>query len=548
MAEFQKPPAFVFLTHLGFLIAAALLFAASFPNPVFTNGLPLLAWIAYVPVFCLVNTCSWKSSVLWGALYGYGSYALFNYWLTTFHPLAGIIAGSVYLLYFAAFFPLLKAASVLFRRRGYLVQWALWISYEYLRTLGFLGYPYGITGYSQWRLWPITQIASLFGVWGVSALVVFPSAACAWALRGLDRRPAERGLKQALKNSFARFVLWERYILGVWVFALVFTLVFGLVQGNSGYAARRSARFALVQHNDDPWLGGINAYRKNFEILKRLSLEAIAGDPRPDLVVWSETAFVPRIYWHETYRDDQSSYLLVRELLNFLESQDVPFVIGNDDGRKDPEKNPDPAKGHRVDYNAVILFDRGRQVEEYRKLHLVPFTEHFPYKKRFPGIYAALEKADTHLWERGDTLTVFDSGGIKFSTPICFEDTFGYLSREFVLAGAEVIVNLSNDAWSKSLPAQMQHLSMAVFRAVENRRSMVRATASGQTCAILPSGRILAMAPAFAEAQLSVSVPLMDEKTLYTRWGDYVPLLALGFSLLAFAWALIRIAINRKKV
>ncbi|MDR1211823.1 MAG: apolipoprotein N-acyltransferase [Spirochaetaceae bacterium] len=548
MAEFQKPPAFVFLTHLGFVIAAALLFAASFPNPVFTNGLPLLAWIAYVPVFCLVNACSWKSSVLWGALYGYGAYGLFNYWLTTFHPLAGIIAGSVYLLYFAAFFPLLKAASVLFRRRGYLVQWALWISYEYLRTLGFLGYPYGITGYSQWQLWPIIQIASLFGVWGVSALVVFPSAACAWALRGLDNRPAERGLKQALKNSFARFALRERYVLGVWVFALAFTLVFGLVQGNRGYAAQRAARFALVQHNDDPWVGGINAYRKNFEILKRLSLEALAGDPRPDLVVWSETAFVPRIFWHETYRDDQASYLLVRDLLKFLENQDVPFVIGNDDGRKDPVKNPDPDTGHRVDYNAVILFDRGKQIEEYRKVHLVPFTEHFPYKKRFPGIYAALEKADTHLWERGDTFTVFDSGGIKFSTPVCFEDTFGYLSREFVLAGAEVIVNLSNDAWSKSLPAQMQHLSMAVFRAVENRRSMVRSTASGQTCAILPSGRILAMAPAFAEAQLSVSVPLMDEKTLYTRRGDYVPLLTLGFSALSFAWVLIRIAINRKKV
>ncbi|MDR1429913.1 MAG: apolipoprotein N-acyltransferase [Spirochaetaceae bacterium] len=550
MALFQKSPVRAFLTQLGFLIAGILLFAASFPNPFFTNGLPLLAWVAYIPVFCLVNACSGKSSVLWGALYGYGAYGLFNYWLGSFHPLAGIIAGSVYALYFAVFFPVLKAASLLFRRRGYLVQWTLWIAYEYLRTLGFLGYSYGITGYSQWHLWPLTQIASIFGVWGVSALVVFPSAACAWVLRGLDGQTPEqgRGVRQALKNSAVRFVLRERYILGAWVFALALTLAFGLIQGNSGYAGRRHASVAMVQQNDDPWKGGLTAYRKNFEILKRLSLEALSGEIKPDLVVWSETAFVPRIYWHETYRDDQGSYLLVRDLLDFLESQDVPFVIGNDDGRKEPARNPDSSRDYRVDYNAVILFDRGRQVEEYRKLHLVPFTEHFPYKKQFPGIYAALEKADTHLWEPGDALTVFDSRGIKFSTPICFEDTFGYLSRKFVLSGAELIVNLSNDAWSKSLSAQMQHLSMAVFRAVENRRSLVRSTASGQTCAIDPYGKILAMAPAFTEAQLTVPVPLMDEKTPYTRWGDYLPRLAIGFSLLSFAWVLIRIAINRKKV
>jgi apolipoprotein N-acyltransferase len=94
----------------------------------------------------------------------------------------------------------------------------------------------------------------------------------------------------------------------------------------------------------------------------------------------------------------------------------------------------------------------------------------------------------------------------------------------------------------------MQHFGMAVFRAVENRRSLVRSTASGQTCAIDPHGRILAMAPAFTPAWLAAEVPLMDTITLYTRWGDYVPVLSLGFAFLAFAWALARIVINRKKV
>jgi apolipoprotein N-acyltransferase len=234
--------------------------------------------------------------------------------------------------------------------------------------------------------------------------------------------------------------------------------------------------------------------------------------------------------------------------LNFLKTQDIPFVIGNDDGRRDPALNPDPRENHRVDYNAVILFDRDKQVGEYRKLHLVPFTEYFPYKEQLPWLYKALKESDTHLWEPGDTPTVFDIRGIKFSTPICFEDSFGYISRRFVLEGAELIVNLSNDAWSKSLSAQMQHLSMAVFRAVENRRSMVRSTASGQSCAIDPLGRVLAMAPAFTESWLKVAVPVVREgRTLYTRFGDYLPKLCLIYAVLVFAWGLARRGPGRKK-
>jgi apolipoprotein N-acyltransferase len=160
----------------------------------------------------------------------------------------------------------------------------------------------------------------------------------------------------------------------------------------------------------------------------------------------------------------------------------------------------------------------------------VPFTEHFPYEKQLPWIYQALKTADTHFWEKGTEAAVFSGPGFTFSSPICFEDTFGYLSRNFVRGGAEIIVNLSNDAWSKSLPAQNQHLSMAVFRAVENRRSMARSTASGQTCAVDPNGRVTAMAPPFTESWITVELPIMDTATLYTRYGDF------------FAWVFIAAA------
>lgn len=486
------------------ILLGAVLFAAAFPNPLVTEGLPLLAWVAFIPVFLVARNSSLPGSALWGALYALGAYGLFNYWLTTFNPLAGLIVSGIYALYFALLFPLLTIAYRLFPRHGFVLQWLLWLAYEYLRTLGFLGYPYGISGYTQWRMIPLIQIADLAGVWGVSALVVFPSAYLAGALQD---GPASCGV----------FLRRHRIPALCWGLALAFVLLYGSMN-QVDYSTAPKKNIALIQNNSDPWIGGLETYRENFYTLRRLSDEALAGPQKPDLVVWPETAFIPRIYWHSVYRDDQQSYALVKELMDYLESTSVPFLIGNDDGRKEVNEQ---GEYERVDYNATLLYEGSQERGLYRKMHLVPFTENFPYKKQFPRIYAALLAADTHLWKPGDTPTVFQTAGFMFSTPICFEDSFGYISRRFVRAGAEVIVNVTNDAWAKSLSAQMQHLTMAVFRAVENRRSMVRASASGQTCAIDPNGRVTAMAPPFAQSQITVVVPVYTEKnTGYTVYGD----------------------------
>ncbi|MCL2880136.1 MAG: apolipoprotein N-acyltransferase [Treponema sp.] len=519
-----------FFINLALTALAAVLFAASFPNLLIEKGIPLLAWIAYVPIFLVIQRTNLPGSVLWGALYGYSAYGLFNYWLSVFHPLAGVIVSVIYVVYMGVLFPLLKLAAILFPKRAYLVQWVLWIAYEYLRTLGFLGYSYGITGYSQWRMLPVIQIASIFGVWGVSALVVFPSVWLAASLKEINPAYGIRQYGAAIKTFFLK----DRIPPIIWVVVLCASLAYGFIsmRNYDGYCrAASKTRIALIQHNTDPWKGGLDEYRGNFEILRRLSDEALAAEPKPDMVVWSETAFVPRIYWHQTYRDDSASWTLVKDLLDYLSGQEQPFVIGNDDARKDPALNPNADENYRVDYNAVMLFERGKLMQTYRKLHLVPFTEHFPYQKQFPGIYQALVNADTHFWEKGSEETVFSGPGFRFSSPICFEDTFGCLSRDFVRGGADLIINLSNDAWSASLPAQNQHLSMAIFRAVENRRSMARSTASGQTCAIDPTGRIIAMAPPFKEAWITAEIPITDRTAMYTRYGDF---LGIAFSILSF--------------
>ncbi|MDR1108967.1 MAG: apolipoprotein N-acyltransferase, partial [Spirochaetaceae bacterium] len=386
-----------FLLHLSAVLIAALFFAASFPNLLVIEGIPLFAWIAFIPLFWLLYQVSLGASVFWGALYGYAAYGLFNYWLSVFHPLAGLIVGLIYMVFFAALFPLLKAASLLFPRRGYIVQALIWIAYEYLRTQGFLGYPYGITGYSQWTLLPVIQIADLFGVWGVSALVIFPSVYGAAALKGFF--PAKAGERPLGEDFLSPKDFFRREWAGpvIWLIALAAALGYGFISPVD-YTEAPTVRIALVQHNTDPWRGDMEDYRRNFRVLRRLSQEALAADPQPELVVWSETAFVPRIYWHETYRDDQESYALVKELVDYLKGQEVPFVIGNDDARR--EVNPN-GLWERVDYNAVMLFNRGEISALYRKLHLVPFTENFPYEKQLPWVYNALINADTHFWKKG---------------------------------------------------------------------------------------------------------------------------------------------------
>ncbi len=508
------------LADLGLLAASAVLFSLSFPSFLSNQGWFPLGFVCLVPLFIVVHRASWAAAPFYGIFFGYISYALFNYWLGRFHPLTLVVVPPIYAGYFLVVLPALKLADALFPRYGFLLQSALWVCYEYfLKSNGFLAYSYGNLGYSQWPFLPFIQIASVVGVWGVSLLVVFPSALLGSALKDGTA---------ALARGWRTFVLPAAAYLAVAGAVIVYG-AFSQVDTSSS----RQWKVALVQQDVDPWKGGTRAYRQSLDVLLRLSREAAAENP--DIVIWSETSFVPAIDWHTRYREDAERYALVKELTDFLATQSVPYVVGNDDGEL---RRTEEGQEVRVDFNAAILFEKGQIVDTYRKLHLVPFTEDFPFQKSLPGIYQALKNADTHFWEKGSVYTVFDAGGVRFSTPICFEDTFGYLCRGFVQRGAEVLVNMTNDAWSFSVPCAMQHMTMAVFRAIENRRSVVRSTNGGMTNIIDPNGRILSSLPPFTEGWLRGTVPVYTAaRTLYTRWGDWFPRVLLLASAAALAVA-----------
>lgn len=532
----------------GLLVLGILLFTLSQPNLIVAEGIPFLAYFALVPVFLLVRLVSWKTVWLFGIAYGIGSYCLFTYWLATFHPLGIFVISFMYGLYLMVVFPLLKAAASLFPKWGWLVQGVVWCAYDYIKTLGFSGFHYGVIAYSHWQVKPLIQIVDIVGVWGLDALIVFTSAwftAIAWD-----------AFKNKTSDCPCPFKAWIRalprackahWISGLaWLVVFVAVLVYGFVSPVD-YSQNKKIDVALIQQNSDPWVGGFTTYQRDLKTLMRLSDEALAENPDVDFVVWPETAFVPRISWHYKHRHNRNSFQLVDELLHYLDESPVPFVIGNDHG-------VDGAGNQIVDYNAVLVFEPGKNTlppepTVYGKMKLVPFTEHFPFDKQFPTLYQMLLNGDTHMWTPGTEPVVFEIDGLKFSTPICFEDTFGFVGRRFVNAGAQAFVNLSNDAWSKSLVCQYQHLSMAVFRSVENRVPTVRSTTTGQTCIIDPNGTITAMAEPFTETYLTGSIPIMDKskKTLYTRFGDYVGVIfAVASGLLLVAGLVARIFLKRK--
>jgi apolipoprotein N-acyltransferase len=499
------------------------LFSLSFPSFLSTNGIPALGWVCLIPLLMVL----FETPPGWGTFYGVAAGAvqtmITNYWLGTFNLLTlqfvTVVTTLQYVLFMAICTRILRRSG----RLGCLVFPAGWVLFDWLRSLGFLGYPWAMLGASQYTFIPLIQVSSITGVWGVTFIVILFGSVAARCLLSLSRRqPMPRGPSVLLAVVLVASLGWGA--LRIWREPAVAGRAAG-----AGEGAERTIRLALVQQNADPRK---DDYEEVYRTLKRLTESALPG--RPDMVVWSETAFVPNI--RRWSAEDPEAYpfaRLVRELLAWQKTIGTWLITGNDDY----ELVQSASGEERRDYNGAVLFSpSGERVETYHKMHLVPFTEYFPYKKQLPTIYRLLQSFDAYLWEPGRDRVVFRHPLVSFCAPICFEDAFPNDVRLFIRAGAEAIVNLSNDYWSLTEAEAMQHAANAVFRAVENSRHLVRASASGLTCSVDTLGRITARSPIYEEAVLSVELrPGPLRTTPYTRWGDWFPPVMGGLLLAALA-------------
>ena len=524
------------------LLASAFVLAASFPGFLTDDGIAPLVFVALIPVFMVIRNTTWRCVWFHGFLFGLVYYFFFNYWLKGFHALAIVIApvikGGEMLLLFLA----LKAIDEAFPKKGYILKGAVWAAYAYLAENWFAGYPYGNIVYALYPYPVLYQIADITGIWGIICLVVFPQAAAADYLY-----PWVMGKRE----SFRLWLKSNLIPLIIWALLSVASIIYGIF--SLAYWEDRTPsstmRVACVQHNHDSWKGGYNTYRSNFNNLKRYTTESLVTDP--DLVIWSETAFVPSVAWHTTYDAEGTVWEDIHDLtidfVEYAESIGVPLLTGNPKSViADPSLPPYDEDGNKnsVEYNTVILFQDGEIKGEYIKQHLVPFTEHFPYEKQLPWLYNLLKAMDYNWWIPGTEPTVFDLNGVHFSTPICYEDAFGVLNAEYVASGAEVIINMTNDNWSKKPSAEWQHAEIAAFRSVETRKAMVRGTNSGITCLIVPTGEIQDPMKPFSMGTHTYEVPVYSQSdygnTFYVEHIDLFAKIAIGVSIVALAYWLIR--------
>ena len=185
--------------------------------------------------------------------------------------------------------------------------------------------------------------------------------------------------------------------------------------------------------------------------------------------------------------------------------------------------------------NGVIhLNPEGQLLGDYGKIHLIPFAEHIPLSDlAFFSNFLENIGLPASGWTPGNEIRNLhlDSLGLSVGTPVCFEDSFANNTRAFIRQGADILLNLTNNSWSRTNSAQIQHFIAARYRAIENRRPLLRTTNSGLTSIVLPDGSIQAEIPMFqpdyllAELEIDPNAP----DTFYTRYGDWFAwLVALG--------------------
>jgi apolipoprotein N-acyltransferase len=205
----------------------------------------------------------------------------------------------------------------------------------------------------------------------------------------------------------------------------------------------------------------------------------IAAVTKPDLVIWPETASpVPfRSSWVYQYR-----------LTSLIKKYKIPFLIGTIDFE---DVTDGDGRAQKM-YNSAFYFNRKAQLEDkFSKVHIVPFGEFVPFVDWFPFLEKVIGMGRGLTPGKGFNV-IEVAPGVKAGVNICFEDVFPYVSRAFARNGANLLIVITNDAWYPKTSEPEQHLANSIFRAVENRRPMLRCGNNSCTCLITPEGRVIA--------------------------------------------------------
>lgn len=532
------------MTHLkarifGLAVLSSLAMGLALPNMFLHYGNPLIGPICLVPYFSAVMLApSRRFAVRLGAVFGVTQSLMTNFWLAFFHgftiwTVSGVAIGmGLYFMLFTPFFYTFRNLSPRYRP---LVFAAMWTVYEYIKSIGFLGFPWGLVAYPVGGVLPLVQIADITGVWGVSYLMALLNAMFTESLERWRLLPTEHAHSVDARRegwllrpgdwAISRLAVTLREdMVGGWAFGLFLVagfLVYGFIRMSIPLPVKDHLKVVLVQQNTNSWLAGPATERRMLLRGERLSKEGLkASGGKADLVVWSEESLLrPYRYYKDFYAQEPPS----DPFLTFLKRTKTPLLIGAPYVLSFREEKV---------LNASLLLDpNGKLLDHYGKRHLVPFAEYIPFwNVPFVRTFMQNVVGVQGVWTPGDKNTVFSlhlpSGKtVRFGTPICFEDGFANIARGFLLAGADLLINLTNTSWSNTVSAETQQFAAARFVSIETNRVMIRSTDSGVTSIIGPWGNVLASIPLFKPDYLAADVPVYGGKQLspYTLYGDYLP-------------------------
>ena len=507
-----------FLRSAALAVVSAALMTLAVPNEVFKHGLAALGFVALIPLYiAVVELPGPRSAAVVVGLFGGLQHALTSFWLWFFQDYRIWTLGSTTLAYFVVY-AVLGLYLWLFLDRGGAARpiafIVLWTCFEYQKSIGFLGYPWGLIPYSLTDALPLLQIADLTGVYGVTAVLAACNAALAEILLGVGSS-RKRALSRRARIGYSALA----------VMLVAAALGYGLARLAKPIPRVASLDAILVQQNTDPWAEGQD--EDAVATCIRLAREAMAAAPRkPDIIVFSETSLM------RPYTESREYYSLkptADPLIPFIRESGTWLLTGA------------PVVIDWKTYeatNSVILVDpQTRLVASYAKIHAVPFAEAIPFME-IPWFKTFIQKTVgiDGGWATGTRYVVFDlptkGGKLRFGAPICFEDSFADVCRNFSLGGANLLINLTNISWSKTASAEIQHWAAARFRAIEARKTLVRSTNGGVTCVVGPYGQVLDSLPLFESTSKFVEVPIFrdDSPTLYISLGDWFARAALLLS------------------
>jgi apolipoprotein N-acyltransferase len=481
-------------------VLSALLYALSFPK----FSLFFLGFFFLIPLLYLLDKEKNRESqeqqqkrrkqrgFLPFFIFAFISYLIILYWIPrVMIRYGGLSKGLsiVSLIILAAFLSLFHGFAGIFIKKASLFMVPfIWVCKDLVIENIFGGFPWCLAGYSQYQNIYFIQVAEIGGIHLVTFILIVFNTLLYWLMRNIRHRENRKRIIAALLVSLSCVYSVGYYLYQSGVFRTVplKTHRAGIIQPNT---------------NNDPI-----SREEKLRILNRLFTESLGlARQGAEFIIWPEHTV--SIYPLQNPRDYNRFSWFVKA--------NVPLLAGFTDFR-----------ANREIYNSAILFGK-EGVEKYNKVHLTPFGEYVLFREILFFVKRITDEiADFTPGAEVRNLTIH---GHSISTPICYEIIFPGLVREFVSKGGELVVTISNDSWFGNTSAPYQHLSMAVFRCIENRRYLLRSTTNGISALVSPGGEILYQSPYNTADRFMGSFKYIKQKTFFTCCGYLFPYFCLIF-------------------